>query len=167
MLVPRRPPLPALRALRALHSTARVRDRVAPPDPVSNIRPILYDDPLPTTAELMRHPYSLSEFVDNSDMLEYQWKLQRQELDAFNDAFWRDTNTRFEAGKAAAMGSLHPEATPAQREVRLSEFYRDWVLQEGPRQQEYNAEYRRMTMEQIKLAARVSFRKLRTRFMGT
>jgi hypothetical protein len=61
---------------------------------VSNIRPVLYDDPAPTSAESSRHPYSLHEFRDDTDTdtdtLEYQQKLQRQQLDAFNDAFWRD-----------------------------------------------------------------------------
>ena len=53
---------------------------------------MLYDDPVPVTSERLRHPYSLNEFRDNSDTLEYQWKLQRQQLDAFNDSFWRDVH---------------------------------------------------------------------------
>jgi hypothetical protein len=83
-------PRPILRSLRLVHSSARTCDYVAPPDPISNIRPILYDDPAPVTSEPLRHPYSLNEFGDDSDTLEYQWKLQRQQLDAFNDNFWRD-----------------------------------------------------------------------------
>lgn len=92
MLVPLRPrpTLLMLRALRPLHSSMPTGDYVGPPDPVSNIRPVLYDDPCPTNAESLRHPYSLDEFRDDSGTLEYQWKLQRQQLDAFNDSFWRD-----------------------------------------------------------------------------
>jgi hypothetical protein len=85
-----RPPSLTLRSLRLLHSSARTCDYVAPPDPISNIRPILYDEPARVTSETQRHPYSLNEFRDDSDTLEYQWKLQRQQLDAFNDNFWRD-----------------------------------------------------------------------------
>lgn len=83
----------ALRRLRLLHSTVPTADYVGPPDPVSNIRPVLYNVLGPTTtAESPQHPYSLDEFRinDSEDTLEYQWKLQRQQLDAFNDAFWRD-----------------------------------------------------------------------------
>jgi len=189
MLIPRpRPPRLTLRSLRLLHSSARTCDHVAPPDPISNIRPILYDDPAPVTSEPLRHPYSLNEFRDDSDSdtLEYQWKLQRQQLDAFNDNFWRDvrfltfrfsphlclymppifvqSNTRFEVAKAAAMNGLPPHATAQQREERLGNFYRKWVLQEATRQQEYNAEWRLRSMEEIALSFRVSYHRLKARF---
>ena len=80
----------ALRPLRLLHSSVSTANYVGPPDPVSNIRPVLYNDLGSTSAESPQHPYSLDEFRNDSDTLEYQWKLQRQQLDAFNDAFWRD-----------------------------------------------------------------------------
>jgi hypothetical protein len=86
----RRPTSLALRRLRLLHSSAPTANYVGPPDPVSNIRPVLYNDLSSTTAESPQHPYSLDEFRNDSDTLEYQWKLQRQQLDVFNDAFWRD-----------------------------------------------------------------------------
>jgi hypothetical protein len=116
------------------------------------------------TSEPLRHPYSLNEFGDDSDTLEYQWKLQRQQLDAFNDNFWRDSNTRFKVAKAAATSDLPPHATAQQREESLGEFYRSWVLQEGTRQLEYNAEWRRRNMEEIALSLRVSYHGLKARF---
>jgi hypothetical protein len=178
----RRPTSLVLQPLRLFHSSVRTANYVGPPDPVSNIRPVLYHDLDPTSVEspLTRHPYSLDEFRNDSDTLEYQWKLQRQQLDAFNDAFWRDvrflhqhaphhrsynhpmqTNTRFDTAKAAAVNSLPPHATAEQREERLGEFYEKWVLQEAARQEEYNAEWRRRSMQEIKLAARVSYQKLK------
>jgi hypothetical protein len=91
MLGLRRPTSLVLRPLRLLHSTVPTANYVGPPDPVSNIRPVLYNDLGSTTTESPQHPYSLDEFRnDSEDTLEYQWKLQRQQLDAFNDAFWRD-----------------------------------------------------------------------------
>lgn len=176
-----RPPSLTLRSLRLLHSSVRTCDYVAPPDPISNIRPILYDDPARVTVEPLQHPYSLNEFRDDSDTLEYQWKLQRQQLDAFNDNFWRDvrfsplvsvsfvficpqSNTRFEVAKADAMNNVSPHATAEQREERLGMFYRKWVLQEATRQVEYNAEWRRRNMEEIALSFRVSYHKLKARF---
>jgi hypothetical protein len=76
------------------------------------------------------------------------------------------TNTRFEAAKAAAVNGLLPHATAEQREERLGEFYESWVLQETARQQEYNSEWRRRSMEEIKLATRVSYQKLKARFLS-
>ncbi|KAF8503427.1 hypothetical protein F5888DRAFT_1792434 [Russula emetica] len=166
MLGLRRPASLVLRPLRLLHSSVPTANYVGPPDPVSNIRPILYNDLNSTIAESpQHHPYSLDEFRNDSlDTLEYQWKLQRQQLDAFNDAFWRDTNTRFEVAKAAVESGLPPHATAEQCEEHLGEFYKNWVLQEAPRQEEYDSEWRRRSMQEIKLAARVSYQKLKARF---
>jgi hypothetical protein len=85
-----RPTSLVLRPLRLFHSSKPTANYVGPPDPVSNIRPVLYHDLDPTGVESPRHPYSLDEFRQDSDTLKYQWKLHRQQLDAFNDAFWRD-----------------------------------------------------------------------------
>jgi len=167
MLGLRRPPASVLRPLRFFHSSFPTANYVGPPDPVSNIRPVFYHDLDPTSVESPRHPYSLDEFHElrhDSDTLEYQWKLQRQQLDAFNDAFWRDANTRFDAAKAAVVSGFPPNATAEQREERLGEFYKHWVLQEAARQEEYNSEWRRRSMQEIKLAARVSFQKLKAQF---
>jgi len=137
------------------------------------------------TSEPLRHPYSLNEFREHPDTLEYQWKLQRQQLDTFSDKFWRDvrfsysnspstcayapsnfvqSNTRFEVAKVTALSDLPPHATAQQREERLSEFYKNWVLQEATRQLEYNIEWRRRSMEEIALSLRVSYQRLKARF---
>jgi apoptogenic protein 1 len=76
------------------------------------------------------------------------------------------TNTRFETAKTTTLNSLSPHATAEQREERLGEFYKSWVLQETTRQQEYNSEWRRRSMEEIKLAARVSYQKFKARFVS-
>jgi len=160
----RRPTSLVLRSLRLLHSSAPTANYVGPPDPVSNIRPVLYDNLDTTGVESPQHPYSLDEFHNDSDTLEYQWRLQQQQLDAFNDAFWRDTNTRFEATKAAVVSGLPPHATAEQREDRLGELYKNWILQEAARQEEYDSEWRRRSMQGIQLAARVSYQKLKVKF---
>jgi hypothetical protein len=74
------------------------------------------------------------------------------------------SNTRFELAKAAAMSTLPPHATAQQREECLGMFYRKWVLQEATRQLEYNAEWRRRSMEEIALSLRVSYHRLKARF---
>lgn len=76
---------------RSLHTSQVARHHVGPPDPVSNLRPVVYDDALPPAPDA-RHPYSLDEF--SGDVREYQWKMQRQELDAYNQAFWTDVRVQ-------------------------------------------------------------------------
>lgn len=77
------------RQIRTFHSSPLCRDLVGPPDPVSHLRPVVYDDaPLPPSD--VRHPYSLREFT--GDTREYQWKIQRQQLDAYNQEFWTDVS---------------------------------------------------------------------------
>lgn len=80
---------------RMFYSSPVNSDLVAPPDPVSNLRPILYDNASNTpTVPNVRHPYSLSEFtpaaVEASGDHELQFKLLRQQLDTFNQVFWTD-----------------------------------------------------------------------------
>lgn len=59
------------------------------------MRPIIYDDaPLPPPPSRIRHPYSLSEFAAGAQseaaVSELQYRLQRQQLDAFHHNFWFD-----------------------------------------------------------------------------
>ena len=90
-------PLQRLHAIRTFHASTSHRDLVAPPDPISHMRPILYDDPpSQCPAPRLRHPYSLSEFKTGSgdDIYEYelQYKLLRQQLDSLHQSFWFDVS---------------------------------------------------------------------------
>ena len=78
---------------RAFHLTIPRNDLVGPPDPISNLRPVVYDDAPPPPPSAVRHPYSLKEFT--GDTREYQWKILRQELDAYNYAFWTDVRVPY------------------------------------------------------------------------
>ena len=76
---------------------------VGPPDPVSNLRPVIYDEPegsvegkrrritvVERTKTSPTHPYSLEEF--DGDPADYSWRLERKRLDAYNHAFWSDVS---------------------------------------------------------------------------
>jgi hypothetical protein len=79
------------------HMSRTRRGLVAPPNPVSHMRPVIYDDP-PSKLRLphLRHPYSLSEFKDgNTSVLgncELQFRLLRQQLDSLHQNFWLDVS---------------------------------------------------------------------------
>ncbi|KAI0362164.1 hypothetical protein OH77DRAFT_1466569 [Trametes cingulata] len=156
-------PVKAPHSARAFHASLSRRHLVGPPDPVSHLRPVIYDDAPPPPKPRVRHPYSLREFT--GDTREYQWKMQRQELDAFNHAFWLDSNTRFYAAKDAVLQSLPDEAGAEQREHALSAFYARWVAQERARIAAYDAEWRKRNWSTILLGARVRYQELVARVM--
>jgi len=92
-------PTTPIGTLRSFHGSTSRRDLVAPPHPVSHMRPVLYEEPpskLP--AQYLRHPYSLSEFktelndTASASDHELQFKLLRQQLDSLHQAFWLDVS---------------------------------------------------------------------------
>ncbi|KZT58949.1 hypothetical protein CALCODRAFT_450743, partial [Calocera cornea HHB12733] len=136
------------------------RPLVGPPDAVSHLRPVLYGPP-PEPPKLAASPYSVSEFTsteqgtveEEGDAL--QWRLQEEQLDAFNQSFWVENNTRFQAAKQAVLDQyppLAPSASPDEVAIRemeqeqvLQAFYATWVQQEKPRNFAYTREwYRRI-----------------------
>jgi len=160
--------IPCLCRVRSFHGSRPRHDLVAPPHPVSHFRPIIYGDassqPPPT---YLRHPYSLSEFTTGTGTTlgdhELQLLLQRQQLDTFHHSFWLESNTRFYAAKESILSNLPSTATARDKEVALSEFYRQWVLQEREWTERYTKEWRRRNYDLIILEARVEFYRLSTR----
>ena len=76
--------------VRHLHASLVRNHLVGPSDPISNLRPVIYDDAVPEHRTDVTHPYSLREF--GGDTREYQWKMQRQQLDAYNHVFWTEVS---------------------------------------------------------------------------
>lgn len=146
---------------RTFHRSVACRDLVGPPDPVSNLRPVIYDD-LPVQSTNTIHPYSLKEFT--GDPREYQWKVQRQQLDAYNHKFWADSNSRFNAALEARLASLPADCSALEKELAMSAFYGSWLEQEQERLQAYNADWRKRNWDVIVLEARVKYQKLMARF---
>ncbi|GJE86911.1 APOPT family protein [Phanerochaete sordida] len=151
---------PALRNSRTFYASLPRNDLVGPPDPVSNLRPVIYDD-APAQSAPTAHPYSLKEFT--GDTREYQWKVQRQELDAYHQKFWTDSNTRFNAAVEARLASLPADCTPYEKELAMSDFYGSWLAQEQDGLRTYNAEWRKRNWDLIALEARVKYQKFMAR----
>ncbi|KAJ7452357.1 hypothetical protein B0H11DRAFT_1741979 [Mycena galericulata] len=163
-ILPPRPPLRPFVA-RFLHASRPTCNRVGPPHPISNMRPIIYDDDTPASTPRAYHPYSLHEFdPEPTSPYKLQWKLQRQQLDEFHHEFWVESNTRFERGKHEALARLPDSATVLDKERALSEFYREWVVQEDRRTGAYTEEWRQRNMSSLILATRVAYQKFTTRF---
>lgn len=90
-------------------------DLVGPPDPVSNLRPVIYDD-APVQSAPTSHPYSLKEFA--GDTREYQWKVQRQELGELNHKYWADVR-RFYCMSTAVSHGMRRVTPASMRHLRL------------------------------------------------
>ncbi|KAJ8584942.1 hypothetical protein M405DRAFT_746142 [Rhizopogon salebrosus TDB-379] len=148
---------------RLLHTSRPSFNFIGPPDPTSNIRPIIYTSSSFLSEPVLPHPYSLKEFSDDTVDHELQWNLHREQLDAFNHTYWAESNTRFEAAKSSVLSALPPNALTEAHEHALSEFYRKWVIQERARQDEYDVELRKRTFEGLSLAAKVEFQKVKRR----
>lgn len=69
------------------------------------------------------------------------------------------SNIRFESGKEAVLASLPPTASALDRENALSEFYKQWVMQETDRTNAYTLEWRARNLSCITEAARAMLSK--------
>ncbi|KAG9016723.1 hypothetical protein FRB90_002361 [Tulasnella sp. 427] len=171
---------------------------VGSPDVISNLRPAIYDgvwfkavetipdDPATWSSSTLihpdketEHPYALSEFPLHQEREPFfeekqEWRMQerlmKQSLDAFNHAFWTDTNTRFNAYKHFIETSTKssPEYAAASPEVQeellldaTASFYRLWQRTEEKRQKAYTKEMYRRTWGLIWYGARMQVQKLR------
>ncbi|KAM6495590.1 ferredoxin reductase-like C-terminal NADP-linked domain containing protein [Amanita muscaria] len=72
-------------------------------------------------------------------------------------------NTRFEAAKASILEALPDHASPLDKEHALSQFYRQWLVQESERTDAYTAEWRKRLFGLILLGTRVQFQGLSRR----
>lgn len=156
-LLARRPALILTRGIQ----TCR-RPLIGPPDAVSNLRPVLYDPPRAPGEAVSLTPYSVHEFTstEHGKTVEEEgerlkWRLNEEELDAFNQSFWTQNNVRFQAAKQAVLDQYRPLAASAspdevairemEHEQALQEFYARWVQEEKSTNFAYTREwYRRI-----------------------
>ncbi|KZV86548.1 hypothetical protein EXIGLDRAFT_578401, partial [Exidia glandulosa HHB12029] len=141
--------------------TARqLHDLVGPPDPVSNLRKVVYDR---VEESKTPHPYSVNEFPPNTNLtdpdgaqarLDLEWNIARGRLDSFNHHFWADNNARFHEEKADVLDAVPEPRTPEMLEQALSDFYRDWSVAETARQKLYNRSWHKSNRYLLLLALR-------------
>jgi len=127
---------------RRLHSTL-----VGPPDPVSNLRQVIYR---PLKQHTETHPYLVEEFSAQPE--DFQWNIARGRVDAFNHSFWTENNTRFHAERNRVLASIAAPRTAEQTEAALTRFYNNWAAQEQFNLREYNKAWSRANYRLIRLA---------------
>ncbi|KAG8897058.1 hypothetical protein FRB99_008476 [Tulasnella sp. 403] len=151
-----------------------------PPDPSSSPSS-LPSSTLVYPEKNTEHPYALNEFpskrgaegdrfFEEKQSWNLQHRLLKQSLDAFNHAYWTDSNTRFNTYKHFVENSTksyeeYQSASSDEQELMLERetaaFYRAWQVAEGPRQKAYTKELHRRTFELIWFGARHQLQKLR------
>ncbi|WWC68849.1 uncharacterized protein I206_102785 [Kwoniella pini CBS 10737] len=142
-------------------------DLVAPPDPASNIRPIIYASK-PSINPSTNSPYSASEFPTGSsdaklENMELEWRLRRERVDLMNHRFWATTNLTFEAQKAHRLSLLPPASDPPteederRREEALTQFYADWQIANQEKQIRWVKEWWREVWDGIKIQGKIYF----------
>ncbi|OCF45050.1 hypothetical protein I317_01101 [Kwoniella heveanensis CBS 569] len=142
-------------------------DLVAPPDPISNIRPIIYASK-PRINPSTNSPYSASEFPAGLiagdvrlENMELEWRLRRERVDLMNHRFWATTNASFEAQKAHRLSLLPPASDPPteederRRQDALTQFYADWQIANQERQVRWVKEWWREVWDGIRIQGRI------------
>ncbi|KAF8522247.1 hypothetical protein BU17DRAFT_45012 [Hysterangium stoloniferum] len=139
---------------------SRVQPRVlvGPPHPVSNIRPVVFENRTTTTYG-QAHPYSLTEFGGNSGGQTHddlQLRMEQERLSSFNHAFWFESNSRFMRGKNRVLEQWEASGDKSvqTKEIALSQYYSQWVAQESHQQARYTTEWNRRNRLVMKLALR-------------
>ncbi|ODO06312.1 hypothetical protein L198_01544 [Cryptococcus wingfieldii CBS 7118] len=159
------PTRPRRRSERSEGSSVGV-NLVAPPDPVSNIRPIIYASK-PATRPSANSPYSASEFPAGNygdarlDNMELEWRLRRERVDLANHRFWASTNQSFTSQQEHRLSLLPPASDPPSaedirlREDCLTQFYADWQIANQDRQIRWVKEWWREIWEGLKIQAKL------------
>ncbi|PKI82462.1 hypothetical protein MVES1_003401 [Malassezia vespertilionis] len=134
---------------------------VGHPDPVSNLRPVVYGATEESRAAPSNptHPYSLAEFSLPSkagkgarhglfarhlerleqrlEAAQLQARLQSFWLDQFNQRFWTDNNVRFQRAVAEYESTSKLVVGKAPLDD-VAPFYREWLAVNGVRLRNYN-----------------------------
>ncbi|WWC60068.1 uncharacterized protein I303_102631 [Kwoniella dejecticola CBS 10117] len=140
-------------------------DLVAPPDPASNIRPIIYASK-PSINPSTNSPYSASEFPTGSrdaklENMELEWRLRRERVDLMNHRFWATTNLSFEAQKAHRLSLLPAASDPPtaederRKEDALTQFYADWQIANQEKQIRWVKEWWREVWDGIRIQGKI------------
>ena len=148
-----------MRAAQPMRRASRLQPQafVGPPDPVSNLRPIVYKEPQTRPASVL-HPYSLDEFtapaqaprgsstraltryadqlLGQLEAVKMHTRLQSMWLDQFNQRFWLDNNVRFTRALEEYISQVAPRGD-ATLEM-LAPFYREWLVVNERRLRHYN-----------------------------
>ncbi|CAH2238640.1 jg5386 [Pararge aegeria aegeria] len=115
---------------------------VGPPDPVSNLRRVVFRKPI------------------NETSLERKYRKLRGEVQEWNQVFWTQHNSRFFKEREAYLRNNLPEGKTNLTADEMSVFYKAFLDKNWRAHLNYNREWYKKNMTLLMLALQVKFRKL-------
>ncbi|XP_063821454.1 COA8 family protein CG14806, mitochondrial [Ostrinia nubilalis] len=117
-------------------------DMVGPPDPVSNLRKIIFKEP------------------PNETPLEKQYRELRTEVQSWNHKFWTQHNTRFFQEREEYLKNNLPEGKQNLTADEMSVFYKAFLDKNWKAHLSYNKEWYKKNITLLGLALQIKIRKL-------
>ncbi|KAL0893526.1 hypothetical protein ABMA27_013722 [Loxostege sticticalis] len=117
-------------------------DMVGPPDPVSNLRKIIFREP------------------PNETALEKQYRELRTEVQSWNHKFWTQHNSRFFQEREEYLKKNLPEGKQNLTADEMSVFYKAFLDKNWKAHIAYNKEWYKKNITLLGLALQIKIRKL-------
>ncbi|XP_030023529.2 COA8 family protein CG14806, mitochondrial [Manduca sexta] len=117
-------------------------DMVGPPDPVSNLRRIVFKQP------------------ENETTLEKQYRNMRSEVQEWNQNFWTQHNSRFFQEREDYLKKNLPEGKQNLTADEMSVFYKAFLDKNWKAHISYNMEWYKKNFKLLRLAIQVKMRRL-------
>ncbi|KAL4706321.1 hypothetical protein ACJJTC_004930 [Scirpophaga incertulas] len=147
------PKLSSLITLRQIQTTASkcaeipnpkkiTSDMIGPPDPVSNLRKIIFKQP------------------SNETQLEKQYRKLRSEIQNWNHDFWTQHNSRFFQEREEYLKRNLPEGKQNLTADEMSVFYKAFLDKNWTSHIAYNKEWYRKNFTLLLLSLQIKLRKL-------
>ncbi|XP_075970042.1 cytochrome c oxidase assembly factor 8 [Anticarsia gemmatalis] len=117
-------------------------DMVGPPDPVSNLRTVIFKEP------------------PNESQLEKRYRQMRSEVQEWNHKFWAQHNSRFYQEREEYVKTHTPADKQNLSADEMSVFYKAFLDKNWKLHINYNMEWYKKNFALLSLAIRVKVRKL-------
>ncbi|XP_059061796.1 COA8 family protein CG14806, mitochondrial [Achroia grisella] len=117
-------------------------DMVGPPDPVSNLRRIIFKQP------------------QNESALEQRYRQMRAEVQEWNQDFWTRHNTRFFQEREEYLKRNLPEGKQNLSADEMSVFYKAFLDKNWQSHITYNIEWYKKNIKLLQLAIQVKLRRV-------
>ncbi|XP_046997308.1 COA8 family protein CG14806, mitochondrial [Schistocerca americana] len=117
-------------------------DLIGPPNQLSNLRPIVFHIP------------------ENESAIEKKFRLEREETQKWNEAFWATHNKRFFKERDEYITANSDQKVPLTAD-EMSVFYKSFLDEHWKIHMRYNAEWYRRNVSLLFLAIRVKLHKIR------
>ncbi|XP_013140452.1 PREDICTED: APOPT family protein CG14806, mitochondrial [Papilio polytes] len=133
---------PDTKAVQPPNAKKITSDMVGPPDPISNLRKIIFKQP------------------SNETRLEKRYRELRMEVQEWNQKFWTQHNSRFFQEREEYLKQNLPEGKQTLTADEMSVFYKSFLDKNWKAHITYNLQWYKKNVILLKLAIQVRLRRL-------